>query len=179
MATIEVLQPRLRQLKLSGMVDSIAARVQEARARPLDPLDFLLLLLEDELMRRESESIDRYIHRAHFDEVCDLRDFDFAMRQHTLTQAEDLYELVKGRYRRGSLILTSNREPKDLYELFPTPVMAEGLLDRLLNSAYVITMLGRSYHPQQRPGRSSNRTSTSGGDPQVANYREQTTGNKR
>ena len=78
MATIEALQPRLRQLKLSGMVDSIAARVQEARARPLDPLDFLLLLLEDELMRRESESIDRYIHRAHFDEVCDLRDFDFA-----------------------------------------------------------------------------------------------------
>jgi DNA replication protein DnaC len=78
MATIEVLQPRLRQLKLSGMVDSIAVRVQEARARPLDPLDFLLLLLEDELMRRESESIDRYIHHAHFDEVCDLRDFDFA-----------------------------------------------------------------------------------------------------
>ena len=78
MATIEALQPRLRQLKLSGMVDSIAARVQEARARPLDRLDFLLLLLEDELMRRESESIDRYIHRAHFDEVCDLRDFDFA-----------------------------------------------------------------------------------------------------
>jgi hypothetical protein len=28
-------------------------------------------------MRRESESIDRYIHRAYFDEVCDLRDFDF------------------------------------------------------------------------------------------------------
>jgi DNA replication protein DnaC len=60
---------------------------------------------------------------------------DFAMRGYTLTQAEDLYELVKGRYRRGSLILTSNREPKDLYELFPTPVMAEGLLDRLVNSA--------------------------------------------
>jgi DNA replication protein DnaC len=272
MATIEALQPRLRQLKLSGMVDSIAARVQEARARPLDPLDFLLLLLEDELLRRESESIDRYIHRARFDEVCDLRDFDFAynpeipkariwelasgrfveerasillcgptgvgktfiaqalgvqicrqrrrvvftktnafladlaggraegnwqtrlrryltpdlvilddfaMREYTLTQAEDLYELVKGRYRRGSLILTSNREPKDLYELFPTPVMAEGLLDRLLNSAYVLTMLGRSYRPQQRPGSSPNETLTDRGDLQVANYREHTTGNKR
>ena len=30
--------------------------------------------------------------------------------------------------------------------------MAEGLLDRLLNSAYVVTMLGRSYRPRQRPG---------------------------
>ncbi len=77
---------------------------------------------------------------------------DFGMREYPLPQAEDLYEIVKGRYRRGSLILTSNREPKDLYALFPTPVLAEGLLDRLLNSAYVITMLGRSYRPQQRPG---------------------------
>jgi DNA replication protein DnaC len=253
MATLETLQPRLRQLKLSGMLDSIAARVQEARARPLDPLDFLLLLVEDELMRREVESISRYITRARFDEVCDLRDFDFtynpeipkariwelasgrfieehasvllcgptgvgktfiaqalgvqicrqrrrvvfaktsafladlaggraegnwqarlrryltpdlvilddfAMREYPLSQAEDLYELVKGRYRRGSLILTANREPKDLYALFPSPVLAEGLLDRLLNSAYVITMLGRSDRPQQRPGAPSNGAST-------------------
>jgi hypothetical protein len=54
--------------------------------------------------------------------------------------------------------------------------MAEGLLDRLLNSAYVIAMLGRSYRPQQRPGSSINGPSTNGGDLQVANYREQTTG---
>src|SRR6266581_6947648 len=100
------------------------------------------------------------------------------MREYTMLQAEDLYELVSRRYRRGSLILTTNREPKDLYPLFPSPVLAEGLLDRLLNSAYVITMLGRSYRPQQRPGVSTNATSTSGGDLQVANYREQTTGNK-
>jgi hypothetical protein len=31
-------------------------------------------------------------------------------------------------------------------------VLAEGLLDRLLNSAYVVTMLGRSYRPRERPG---------------------------
>ena len=77
---------------------------------------------------------------------------DFGLREYTAPQAEDLYELVSRRYRRGSLVLTTNREPKDLYPLFPNPVLAEGLLDRLLNSAYVITMLGRSYRPQQRPG---------------------------
>jgi hypothetical protein len=105
MATIEALQPRLRQLKLSGMVDSIAARVQEARARPLDPLDFLLLLLEDELMRRESESIDRYIHRAHFDEVCDLRDFDFTYNPE-IPKAR-IWELASGRFvdERASILL--------------------------------------------------------------------------
>ena len=106
MATIEALQPRLRQLKLSGMVDSIAARVQEARARPLDPLDFLLLLLEDELMRRESESIDRYIHRTHFDEVCDLRDFDFAYNPE-IPKAR-IWELASGRFveERASILLS-------------------------------------------------------------------------
>ena len=50
-------------------------------------------------------------------------------------------------------MLTTNREPKDFYPPCPTPVLAEGLLDRLLNSAYVIPLLGRSYHPQQRLGR--------------------------
>ena len=76
---------------------------------------------------------------------------DFAMREYGLVQAEDLYELVSRRYQRSSLILTTNREPKDLYPLFPNPVIAEGLLDRLVNSAFVITMTGKSYRPRQRP----------------------------
>jgi DNA replication protein DnaC len=244
MATIEILRPKLRQLKLSGMHDVIAARIEEARSRPLDPLDFLLLLLEDELVRRDSEGLARRIQQAHFDEVCDLRDFDFSfnpeipkarlwelasgrfleehasiilcgptgvgksflaqalgriacqqqrrvlftktadlladlaggrvdgswtarlrrylkpellilddfgMREYTLAQTEDLYELVSRRYRRNSLIVTTNREPKDFYGLFPNPVLAEGLLDRLVNSAHLITLLGRSYRTQQRP----------------------------
>ncbi|MDP9380401.1 MAG: ATP-binding protein, partial [Chloroflexota bacterium] len=55
------------------------------------------------------------------------------------------------RYRRGSIIATTNREPKELYPLSPDPVLAEGLLDRLVNSAHVLTLLGRSYRPRQRP----------------------------
>lgn len=244
MTTLAYLQPRLRQLKLSGMRDAIEARVEEARARPLDPLEFLALLLDDELTRREVEGVARRIRQAHFDEMCDLRDFDwgynpqipkgriwelasgryidergsvllcgptgvgksflaqalgveacrqqysvlfvktnavlsdlaggradgshptrlrryfgprvlilddFAMREYTAAQSEDLYEVVSRRHRRGSLILTTNRDPQDLYPLFPNPVLAEGLLDRLVNSAHVITLVGRSYRPQQRP----------------------------
>jgi len=77
---------------------------------------------------------------------------DFAMREYTGPQTDDRYELVGRRYHRGAPILTTNREPKELYPLFPNPVLAEGLLDRLLNSAYIVTMLGRSYRPRQRPG---------------------------
>jgi len=49
------------------------------------------------------------------------------------------------------VIVTTNREPADLYALFPNPVLAEGLLDRLLNSAHTLTLLGRSYRQRQRP----------------------------
>lgn len=244
MATLETVAQRLRQLRLSGMQDAIAARVEQARASGLDPLEVIQLLLDDEVLRRESEGVARRIQRARFEEVCDLRDFDFAdnpeipkaklwelaggryleeqavvllcgptgvgksfvaqalgvaacrqerrvlftkagallsdlaggrgdgswqtrlrryvapellvlddfgMREYTTLQAEDLYELVSRRYRRGAMVLTPNRAAKDLYPLFPNPVLAEGLLDRLLNSAYVVPMLGRSYRPQQRP----------------------------
>ncbi|MGA9351690.1 MAG: ATP-binding protein, partial [Anaerolineae bacterium] len=60
-----------------------------------------------------------------------------------------------------------NREAKDLYPLFPNPVLAEGLLHRLLNSAYVITMLGRSYRPKQRPGEQKTKVSTQEGGGQL------------
>jgi len=78
---------------------------------------------------------------------------DFAMRDFTPQQSEDLYELVGERVRAGSTITTSNRGPNDWYPLFPNPVLAEGILDRLLNSAHQIFMSGRSYRPQQRPDR--------------------------
>ncbi len=67
MATLEYLQPRLRQLKLSDMRDAIEARVEEARARGLDPLEFLTLLIDDELARRDTEGVGRRIHKARFD----------------------------------------------------------------------------------------------------------------
>src|SRR5439155_18748473 len=61
---------------------------------------------------------------------------DFAMREFTTQQADDLYELISERSRAGSMILTSNRAPQDWYPLFPNPVLAEGALDRLLGRAH-------------------------------------------
>lgn len=82
--------------------------------------------------------------------ICD----DFAMRDFTAAQADDLYEVVTERAGR-SLILTANRAATDWYSLFPNPVVAESILDRLVNGAHHLAMEGRSYRPNKRPSRPS------------------------
>jgi DNA replication protein DnaC len=76
---------------------------------------------------------------------------DFAMREFTKTQAEDLYELIDRRHSSSSMIVTANRAPKDWYPLFPNPVIAESALDRLVSCAHVVTLTGKSYRSMLRP----------------------------
>jgi len=76
---------------------------------------------------------------------------DFAIRDFTLSQADDLYELVTERGPRPA-IFTANRQASDWYSLFPNPVVAESILDRIVNSAHHVHMDGRSYRPNRRPG---------------------------
>jgi DNA replication protein DnaC len=82
--------------------------------------------------------------------ICD----DFAMREFTATQADDLYELLTERIGcpGRSLILTSNRSPADWYPLFPNPVVGESILDRVLNTSHHLLLDGKSYRPRRRPG---------------------------
>jgi len=77
---------------------------------------------------------------------------DYAIRSFTAAQADDLYELVTDRAGK-STVLTANRQATDWYPLFPNPVVAESVLDRILNSAHHVQMDGRSYRPNNRPGR--------------------------
>jgi DNA replication protein DnaC len=236
----------LRSLKLSGMLETLDARLTQAQAGQLGHLDFLQVLCQDEIARREAMSMTRRLRRARFDAQATLEDFDFAaspklpaaqirdlaalrwlhsgesillhgpvgvgkthvaqalghlairqgaevrfvktsrvlahlagghadrtwprrlaelitpavlilddfaMRELTAQQADDLYELISERAQAGrSLITTSNRNPPDWYPLFPNPVVAESLLDRLINTSHQVFMNGPSYRPNKRPG---------------------------
>jgi len=236
----------LRTLKLSGMLDTLDARLAQARAGELGHLEFLQVLCHDEIARRQSHAITRRIRRAHFEQQLTLEEFDytaspklpaaqirdlaalrwlaagesvvlygpvgvgkthvaqalghlairqgaevrftktsrllatlagghadrtwdkrlrelvrpallilddFGMRELTAAQADDLYELVAERTAvGGSMILTSNRSPVDWYPLFPNPVVAESLLDRLINTSHQVFLNGPSYRPNKRPG---------------------------
>lgn len=41
--------------------------------------------------------------------------------------------------------------PDGWYPLFPNPVVAESLLDRLINASHQVIMNGPSYRPNKRP----------------------------
>jgi DNA replication protein DnaC len=245
MTDTNALNAALRTLKLSGMLQTLDARLAQAGAGDLGHLDFLTVLCQDEISRRDTMSIHRRLRKARFDEQTTLEGFDFAasaklpaaqirdlaalrwlhagesvilygpvgvgkthiaqalghlairhsadvrfiktsraladlaggradhtwerrlqalarpavlilddfaMRELTPPQADDLYELIGERAGR-SLILTSNRAPVDWYPLFPNPVVAESLLDRLINNSHQVFMNGPSYRPNKRPGR--------------------------
>src|SRR5271154_1399746 len=165
------LRAALKTLKLTGMLDTLDARLAQTRDGKLGHLEFLQVLCEDEIARRGGDI--RFVKCSrmladlaggHADRTIGqrMREYtrplvlivdDFAMREHTPTQSDDLYDLVSDRAIAAKpLILTSNRAPKDWYPLFPNPVVAESLLDRLINTSHQILMDGPSYRPRKRPG---------------------------
>lgn len=77
---------------------------------------------------------------------------DFGLRSLGPQQSEDLYELLSERYRKSSTIVVSNRPAQSWYDLFANPVLAESVLDRLVNSSHHVLMEGKSYRSVGRPG---------------------------
>ena len=50
--------------------------------------------------------------------------------------------------------------PGSWYPLFPNAVVAESVLDRLINTAHHLRLDGRSYRPNKRPGHTAAETGT-------------------
>lgn len=72
------LLPKLKRLKLSGMVASLEERARYAREQNLGVVEFLALLLDDEHERREQEKYRRGVKEAGLEEGKTLTRFDFA-----------------------------------------------------------------------------------------------------
>jgi hypothetical protein len=69
------LTDRLRHLRLSGMVEALAGRVAQAEAAPLAHLEFLELLVDDELTRRADRLFGRRVKQAGIGTVKTLAEF--------------------------------------------------------------------------------------------------------
>ena len=72
------LLPKLRQLRLSGMVHTLDVRAAQSIERQLSPTEFLALLLDDELERRSQKRLTRRLAQSGCDNQKTLADFDFA-----------------------------------------------------------------------------------------------------
>ena len=87
MNPIPELTPLLKQLRLSGILESLPARNREAIAKKLSFTDFLALLIADEVARREHKQFARRVRRAGFCGDKTLEGFDFAFNP-TIDQAQ-------------------------------------------------------------------------------------------
>lgn len=70
---------------------------------------------------------------------------DFAFKKLSAQMAEYLYTIVDERYAQRSIIFTSNRAIDDWMGIFPDPVMANAIMDRVAHNAHQITIKGESY----------------------------------
>lgn len=62
----------------------------------------------------------------------------------------DLYEIIRQRYERGAMIITSNRALPEWPPLFGDPLLAGAAMDRLLHHAHVVEIEGDSYRSSRK-----------------------------
>jgi DNA replication protein DnaC len=74
---------------------------------------------------------------------------DFALRKFDAKEVEILYAIVDSREETKSTILTSNRPAEDWINVFPDPVIAGAILDRLISGAFkLIAIKAKSYRKE-------------------------------
>lgn len=232
------LAPHLKRLRLSGILDSLDVRNQQAIAEQWTYVDFLSRLVIDEVERRAQRQLDLRLRRGHIDTTKTLETFDFTfnpaiprqlvfdlatcefvrqrrnclicgqtgvgkthlaqafshqaarqgldvlfvpahrmlmhlaggradgtydrrlgqyLKPHLLvlddfglkalppTGPEDLYDVIDGRYEKGSIVLTSNRAPAEWIEVLGNVLLANAAIDRLADRAHVLNLTGRSF----------------------------------
>lgn len=241
----EELVPLLKKLRMSGILETLELRVDEARGDEVSHHEFLVRLLRDEVERREAKQLGVRLRRANFEHAKTLSDFDFqfnasipkstiidlatcgfigkhenvlllgqtgvgkshiaqaighracraghsvlfvaahdlfrdlrsgradgtlhrklqryigfdvlivddlGLRPMQPTDPVDLYDLIRGRYERGSMVVTSNRDTDELMGLFPDALLGNAAMDRLLHHAHVLRLTGRSFRAEGGAG---------------------------
>lgn len=71
------LEKKLKRLMLGRILDTLDLRLEQAQKEKLGYLEFLDLLLEDEINRRANQALAQRVARARFEEVKTLSEFDF------------------------------------------------------------------------------------------------------
>jgi DNA replication protein DnaC len=81
---------------------------------------------------------------------------DFGLQRMSAQQSTDMYELIIGRHRRSSFVITSNRTVDEWLGLFDDAILGNSALDRLANASYQIVIEGTSYRERLSPHKRRN-----------------------
>ena len=129
------LHTTLRKLRLSGLLQSLDVRLQEAASHGLSHREFLELILQDELLTRSDRLIQRRVKAAGFRELKTLEDFDWSFNPSI--KKKQIYDLATCRFL---------REHRDILWLGPPGVGKSFLVQALGYQAikFGFTVLYRS-----------------------------------
>jgi DNA replication protein DnaC len=94
----EAVRKTLKQLRLSGLLESLEIRLQEAAGHGLSHCEFLELILQDELVVRDNRKIERRFKVAEFRERKSLEDFDWSFNPSI--PRKQIYDLASCRFLR-------------------------------------------------------------------------------
>jgi DNA replication protein DnaC len=86
----------LKQLRLSGLLQALDVRLQEASSHSLSHAEFLELILQDELAVRSDRQLQRRIKAASFRDLKTLDDFDWAFNPSI--KRKQIFDLAAGRF---------------------------------------------------------------------------------
>lgn len=125
------LRQALEQLRLSGLLESLEVRLQEASGHHLNHVEFLELILQDELAVRSNRQLQRRIKAAGFRELKTLDDFDWAFNPSI--KKKQVFDLATGRF---------IREHRDVLWLGPPGVgkshLVQALAYQVLKAGFVV-----------------------------------------
>ena len=125
------LQAALKQLRLSGLLQSLDVRLQEAAGNGLNHVEFLELILQDELAVRGDRRLGRRVKAARFRDTRTLDQFNWSFNPSIPRKA--IYDLASGRF---------IRESRDVLLLGPPGVgkshIAQALGMQALKAGFVV-----------------------------------------
>ena len=116
----ESLRSAPKQLRLSGLLESVEVRLHEAAGNGLNHAESLELILQDELTVRADRQLQRRIKAARFRELKTLEDFDWSFNPSI--KKKQIYELATCRF---------VREARDVLFLGPPGVGKSFLVQAL------------------------------------------------
>jgi DNA replication protein DnaC len=116
----DALRQALKKLRLSGLLQNLEVRLQEAASHSLNHTEFLELVLQDELMIRGDRLLQRRFKAAGFRELKTLEDFDWSFNPSI--KKKQIFDLATCRF---------IRERRDLLWLGPPGIGKSHLVQAL------------------------------------------------